>query len=168
MEWRTLSPDTRSVAEIVRLLELEPLPQEGGYFRRIGASETRIAGSDRREQATILFLLGAGDFSALHRLDVDETWRHEAGDGVELWSLGSAGAAEVRRVGADSRRGEVREHRIPAGTWQGARLVAGGGWALVTCVTEPEFEWDGFELGDRAALQAEWPRWAAEIAALTR
>lgn len=168
MELRLLSPDTHSVAEVVRRLELEPLPHEGGYFRRIEEAEARIAGSSRRARATILFLLGAGDFSALHRLDVDETWRHEAGDGVELWSLGPAGAAEVRRIGADSPCGEVREHRITAGTWQGARLVAGGCWALVTCVTEPEFEWDGFELGGRAALQAAWPRWAAEIAALTR
>lgn len=168
MEHRPLSPDTHSVADVVRLLGLAPLPHEGGYFRRIGESETRIAGSARRARAEILFLLGAEDFSALHRLDVDETWRHEAGDAVELWSLGSDGMAEVRQIGGGGRPGEVREQRVPAGTWQGARVAAGGRWALVTCVTEPEFEWAGFELGERAALQAGWPRWAAAIAALTR
>lgn len=168
MELPRLSPDTHSVAEVVRWLELEPLPHEGGFFRRIEQAEARIAGSDRRARATILFLLGAGDFSALHRLDVDETWHHEAGDGLELWLFGPAESAELRRIGAGDQPDAGHAHRVPAGTWQGARLVVGGRWALVRCVTEPEFDWGGFELADRAALQAAWPRWAAEIEALTR
>ncbi len=52
--------------------------------------------------------------------------------------------------------------------WQGTRLLAGGRWALVSCVVTPEFTWDDFELGDRATLIERYPGFTAEITALTR
>lgn len=160
-----LSPATHDAGEVIRLLGLEPLPAEGGHFRRV-AQGGPLAGADgRRSEATIWFLLAAGEISALHRLDVDETWRWVAGDAVELWQLSPDGLSGWRTL---ARGGAVAGVTVPAGVWQGARLAAGGRWALVACVTTPEFRWDGFELGGRAALTAAFPGAAAEIAALTR
>jgi predicted cupin superfamily sugar epimerase len=57
---------------------------------------------------------------------------------------------------------------IFAGTWQGTRLVAGGRWALLTCVVVPGFAWDAFELGDRDVLSARYVALTQDIAALSR
>jgi hypothetical protein len=61
----------------------------------------------------------------------------------------------------------------PAGHWQGARLAGGAhspverAWCLVNCVVTPGFEYEDFEMGERAALLAAYPQHAALVRALT-
>ena len=60
---------------------------------------------------------------------------------------------------------------VPAGGWQGARLVPEGqtdGWALLSCAMTPAWMEGGFELGRRAELEREFSAAAGLIAALTR
>ena len=57
---------------------------------------------------------------------------------------------------------------VAAGVWQGSRVAAGGAWALASCVVAPEFRWEDFELGERAALAASYREFGDGIAALTR
>ena len=57
---------------------------------------------------------------------------------------------------------------IPAHTWQGTRLVAGGRWAVVSCFVAPEFRWSDFTLADHDILAKEYPAHAVEIRALVR
>ena len=62
---------------------------------------------------------------------------------------------------------------VPAGSWQGARLAGGPhlpdrrAWALVSCVVTPGFDFADFEVGERAALFAEYPQHGEIIAQLT-
>jgi len=56
---------------------------------------------------------------------------------------------------------------VPAGTWQGARLAADEGAALLGCTAAPGFDFADFAAGARAELQRRWPAFAAVIAALT-
>jgi hypothetical protein len=74
----------------------------------------------------------------------------------------------VLRLGADLVAGERPQAVVPAGTWQGARLVAGGRWALLGTTVTPGFDAADFELGRRADLVARWPGHRALIEALTR
>jgi predicted cupin superfamily sugar epimerase len=175
--------------KIVATLGLAPLAHEGGYFRQTWRSE---AGS------AIYFLLTPEDFSALHRLRrADETWHFYAGDTVQHAMLGAGdAAARLTTLGSDVLAGETPQLLVPAGVWQGARLVPGGGpdglaglppsprlrragtagpstslragWALVGCTLTPAWDDKDFELAGRAALEREFPGAAALIRALTR
>lgn len=171
-----LDPATWSAAAVARALALEPLPREGGWFRRTYASELAISagslpsiyGGPRRTASAILALLTPDGFSALHRLASDEVWCFHGGDPLESLRLHPDGSGEWVALGLDLAAGQHPQDVVPAHDWQGTRLRAGGRWALVSCVVTPEFVWDDFELGECEALRERYPAFAEGIAALTR
>jgi predicted cupin superfamily sugar epimerase len=142
---------------VAELLGLEPLPGEGGLFRR-----THI---DAHSSA-IYYLLLAPDFSAVHRLSATETYHWYAGAPLRLLLLDADGRVTEPVLGPDLTAGQRPQIVVPAGTWQGSSPA--GEWSLVGTTTAPPFEWAGFELGERAALTAGYPEAADRIAALTR
>ena len=152
----------------MRLLRLEPLDQEGGFFRRTAESALVLPGSGRRAFSVIYSLLTPAGFSALHRLAADEIWCFHAGDALESLRLSPDGRGEWVKLGLDVTVGERPQDVVPAQFWQGTRLKAGGRWAFVSCVVAPEFVWGDFELGHREVLTAAWPAFAEGITALTR
>jgi predicted cupin superfamily sugar epimerase len=162
-----LSPETHTAEQVIKLLRLEPLAQEGGFFRR--EAEARTRGPDgRRHWSTIYFLVTSKGFSAMHRLKGDEIWCFHAGDAVESLRLHVDGRGEWVRLGLNTGAGERLQDVITPGTWQGTRLADGGRWALISCTVVPEFVWGDFELGDRVSLSASYAAFAGDIAALTR
>lgn len=144
-------------AEVGELLGLEPLPDEGGMFRR-----THI---DAHSSA-IYYLLITPDFSALHALNATETYHWYAGSPLRLLLLHPDGRAEEPVLGPDLAAGERPQVVVPAGTWQGS--TSAGEWTLVGTTTAPPFDWTGFRLGARAELTAGWPGVATRISCLTR
>jgi len=160
--------------EIRALLDLAPHP-EGGFFRETyraaealpaGALPARYGG-DRALGTAIYYLLAPDAFSALHRLRSDEVFHFYAGDPVEMLLLAAGGRGEVLTLGGDLAAGQRPQHVVPAGVWQGARLRAGGAWALLGTTVAPGFDFADYEAGARAALQRAWPAFAPLIAALT-
>jgi len=126
--------------ELIDALGLQPHP-EGGYYVETWRAD---AGGDGRAAATaIYFLLEADDRSHWHRVDADEVWLHHAGAAVRL-SIATDATAVDHVLGSDVAVGERPQVRVPAGAWQSAVPI--GGWALVSCVVVPGFEFDGFEL----------------------
>lgn len=167
MSDRELTPEHYSAAAVVALFRLEPLAEEGGFFRR--TAESGGASPDgRRAYSVIYFLLTPDGFSAMHRLTADEIWCFHAGDPVESLRLVPGGSGAWVRLGLNPARGEFPQAIVQAQTWQGTRLVPGGRWALLTCMVAPEFRWADFELGDRRALTASYPEFSEGIMALTR
>jgi predicted cupin superfamily sugar epimerase len=57
---------------------------------------------------------------------------------------------------------------VPAGVWQGERLVEGGKLALFGCTVTPGFDFADYESGSYAELAAKWPAEAERIRKLTR
>jgi predicted cupin superfamily sugar epimerase len=145
-------------ADVIRALDLSPLPEEGGFFRETYRSAHSTA---------ILYLLDAASCSLFHRLAHDEVWHFHAGDPVELWLLRPDGTGERVVIGADLAAGHVPQAICPAGTWEAARLVAGGRFALMGCTVAPPFRPEVFETARRDALLSAYPGFAAEVAALT-
>ena len=143
--------------DIVRLLELEPLPEEGGLFRQ--------AFKDANSTA-IYFLLAGDDFSALHLLTGPEVYHFYAGAPVDLVQLHPDGTAETVVLGTDLVAGQRPQAVVPAGVWQGSSSQ--GEWSLLGTTMAPSFDWDGFQLGDRAVLSEAYPQAAEAIARLTR
>jgi predicted cupin superfamily sugar epimerase len=143
--------------QVAELLGLEPLPDEGGLFRR-----THI---DAHSSA-IYFLLIAPEFSAMHRLAATETYHWYAGSPLRLLLLDDDGRVVEPVLGPDLAAGQRPQIVVPAGTWQGSSSA--GEWSLVGTTTAPPFDWAGFELGERAALTERYPAAAGRIASLTR
>jgi predicted cupin superfamily sugar epimerase len=164
---KNLSPDHLTAWDVVRLLKLEPLDQEGGYFRRTGEAATVPPGG-KRAWSMIYFLVTPDGFSAMHRVAGDEIWTFHAGDPLESLRLKPDGTGEWVKLGLNLAHGERPQDVVPAQTWQGTRLAPGGRWALVTCVVAPEFRPGDFELGGCEALGADYPAFADGIRALTR
>ena len=157
---------------LISKLGLSPLPGEGGFFARTWTSAETLA-DGRSCGSAILFLMTRTDFSALHRLGMDEIWHFHAGDPAELTLLGPvAGLCRTLVLGPDAGGAHVPQALVPAGTWQGARLCPGDagsrGWALFGCTVSPAWDDKEFELGERASLIMEFAAHAERIRALTR
>ncbi|MGW1953440.1 cupin domain-containing protein [Streptomyces sp. NPDC001920] len=152
--------------DLVAHYRLEPIPREGGLFRRTWEGPEQ---SDGRPQGTaIVALLTADDFSALHRLPSDEVWHFYLGDPLELLLLAPDGTSRTAVLGPGVLHGQHVQLTVPAGTWMGARVQAGGSWTFFGCTMAPGFTYEGYEHGDLAELTARYPREAARIAALCR
>jgi predicted cupin superfamily sugar epimerase len=164
-----------TAADVKRLLKLEPLGIEGGFFAEtFRARETLAAGAlpgldaPRQLASAIYYLLEPGTFSALHRLRSTEIYHFYLGDPVEMLLLGPGEGGCVVRLGSDLAAGLWPQIPVPAGTWQGSQLAAGGQWALLGTTMAPGYDPADFELGQRADLIARWPGQRAMIEALTR
>ena len=172
------SSSTHSAEDVIAALKLEMLDQEGCYFRRTAESGVWVlpastaAGEKDKQQtraySVIYALFTPESFSALHRLSTDEIWCWHAGDLLESLRLHPDGRGEWVKLGPNLMGGQHPQDIIGAGVWQGTRLVAGGRWALVSCIIAPEFQWQDFELAERDALVASYPSWEDGIVALTR
>ncbi len=130
--------------QLIRELQLAPHP-EGGYFRRVYASDTSVEanGLSRPALTAIRFLLARGQVSQWHRIDADECWHWQEGDALELLEFDPDTAALKTTILDRSGQGAPL-HVIPAGRWQAARPL--GAYTLVACTVSPGFVWDGFEL----------------------
>ena len=167
---------TAEARRVIELLGLEPLPLEGGYFRRTYESGIWLdmdgpegEGRRRRRSATaIYYLVTPESFSAMHRLASDEIFHFYTGDPVEMLKLYPDGTGEVVTLGPDLDRGMTPQVVVPRGVWQGTRLVPGGRFALLGTTVSPGFEYEDYEPGDREALAGQYPAYRTLIEALTR
>jgi uncharacterized protein len=130
-------------ADLIRTLDLSPHP-EGGWYRETWRGRANDGG--RAVGTAIYYLLVDRSPSRLHRVDADEVFHWYAGDTVELLRLGLDGESDVVRLGAAVVTGDTPQTVVPAGWWQGLRVVAPAGWALLGCTVSPGFEFGGFEL----------------------
>jgi predicted cupin superfamily sugar epimerase len=131
-----------TAAAIIERLGLERHP-EGGWFRETWRADA--APGERASATAIYFLLDAGERSHWHRVDAAELWLWHAGDPLILSiAPGEQGPVERVTLGPDVLAGQAPQALVPPGCWQAAEPA--GGWALVSCVVSPGFEFSGFEL----------------------
>jgi len=156
--------------EIKTLLKLEPLPVEGGYFRRTYASQSGIdlPRGPRPLSTAIYYLLESGAFSEMHVLDCDEIYHFYLGDPVEMLQLLPDGRSALFTLGPDLPAGHHVQLVVPAGVWQGTRLIGDGQVALLGCTVTPGFDPAGYRNASYAELAEKWPAEAERIRALTR
>lgn len=158
--------DDHVLEDLIRAYELQPLPPEGGWFRRTGAGNEDATG--RPAWSSILLLLTEAHFSGLHRLPHDELWFFHRGDPLELLLLDPHGQAHAAVLGPVHEAGEHLQYRVPAGWWMGARPAPGGDWTLAGTYMYPGFHPSDYEGGDAAELVATYPDAAEQIRALCR
>lgn len=162
-----------SAEELIRLLHLEPLPREGGWYRETYRSALDLPAhvlaplyrAARAAGTAIYYLLTPDTFSALHRLPTDEIFHFYLGDSVEMLQLGPSPEDRGRIVtlGSDILVGQQVQTVVPAGVWQGSRLSAGGAFALMGTTMAPGFDFADYKAADRDALIAAFPDFAERI-----
>ena len=119
--------------EIIARLGLQPHP-EGGHYREMFRANDRPRGAG----TAIYFLLKAGERSHWHRVDAAELWIWNDGHPLTLL-IHADGKTQDHRLAPDT-----PQVLVPAGAWQAAEPRHG--WALVSCVVTPGFDFAGFEL----------------------
>ena len=156
--------------EIKALLKLEPHPVEGGWYRRTytSAGTVELPRGVRAQGTAIYYLLEAGTFSEMHMVASDEIFHFYLGDPVEMLLLHPDGSSAVLTFGPDLQAGQLPQIVVPAGVWQGERLVEGGKVALFGCTVTPGFDFADYRSGNYAELAAKWPAEEARIRRLTR
>lgn len=165
----------RTQEQWIEELDLQPHP-EGGWFREVyRASESiphtalpeRFTG-ERSFATSIYYLLGPGDFSALHRIRQDEIWHFYDGSPLVVEVIHPDGAAEQLNLGRDVTAGELPMGVVPAGSWFGARVATDDGYSLVGCTVAPGFDFEDFEMPPRDELLDKYPQHHELIERLTR
>ena len=161
--------------EIKALLGLEPHPVEGGWYRRTYTSRGLVSldRGTRAQGTAIYYLLESGTFSEMHVLQSDEVFHFYLGDPVEMLQLLPDGGSAVFTLGPDVAAGQHVQLVVPAGVWQGTRLIDGGKTgagkvALLGCTVTPGFDFADYQSGSYAELAAKWPAEAERIRKLTR
>jgi predicted cupin superfamily sugar epimerase len=162
--------------EVIKKLDLRPLPDEGGYYRQTYKSDmefpTNGFGIDldsmRRISTAIYFLETPDGFSALHRVRSDEVYHFYAGDSVDMIQIDDSGILSRFILGSDILNNQSPQLVVPKGKWQASRLKAGGRWALMGSTVAPGFEFEDFELADRDRMLLQFPQLSQDIRSFTR
>lgn len=159
-------------AQWIEKLQLQAHP-EGGYYRETYRSALSLPESvlpaafsgDRSVCTGIYYLLQAGDCSRLHRIASDEMWHFHAGGTLAVHVIDPTGDYQCLSLGLSA--GAVPQQVVPAGAWFGAEPSPGTDYVLVGCTVAPGFDFADFQMADRAALLAAYPRHAGLIRRLT-
>ena len=163
--------------EVIKKLNLKPLPEEGGYYRETYRSNdkglpTSLVGIDKpgkRNIATaIYYLVDEESFSALHKIKSDEIFHFYAGDTVEMFQIDTNGKGRIIELGSNFMDGQEPQVLVTRGHWQGLRLKKGGRWALLGTTVSPGFEFEDFEVGKRDSLLKAFPQHTDHIMRFTR
>ena len=156
--------------QIKTLLKLEPHPIEGGSFRQSWASagSLHLPRGTRAQGTAIYYLLEQGQFSEMHVLDSDEMFHFYLGDPVEMLQLHPDGSSAIVVLGQDLAAGQQVQVLVPAGVWQGTRLIDDGKLALLGCTVVPGFDYADYRNASYEELAAKWPDQTERIRALTR
>lgn len=154
------------VDKIIELLDLKPLPSEGGFYRETYRSDERNL-HQCSLTTSIYYLLTQETRSAMHRLPSDEIFHFYLGDPVAMLRLYPDGDATVVTLGNDLAAGQSPQILVPHGVWQGARLAEGGRFALLGSTVSPGFEFADYVAGNREQLIKQYPDQADLIRHLT-
>ncbi len=149
--------------EIIHKLDLKPHP-EGGYYRETFRSSESIG--DYQLGTAIYFLITADNVSHFHRIQQDELWFHHYGATLEIHLL-KDGKHNILPLGTLDKSAEPYQI-VPKNIIFGSSLKPSEkGFALVSCVVIPGFEFKDFELFSYEQLLQDFPNCTEIIRKLT-
>lgn len=157
--------------DIIKSLNLVPLPGEGGYFRETFKSAEMLIGSclpqfykqERSLTTCIYYMITRESFSAMHALPTEEIWHFYLGNPVEQLQLLPDGTGRKIRIGSNILEGHQPQVIVPAKAWQGTRLVEGGEFALFGTTMSPGFEFQDYTPAIKEDLIKQYPLFKNEI-----
>lgn len=157
---------------IIELLELEPHPIEGGFFRETYRSRATYdsdpSQGGRSIGTAIYFLITPETFSEMHMLPTDEVFHVYTGGPARMLQLFPDGGSRRFVMGRNLERGERPQLVVPAGVWQGTLLEPGVDFVLLGATMAPGFDYRDYVQGERSNLLDRYPGEADLITRLTR
>lgn len=159
--------NTEIMEEINRLkakFNLRPHP-EGGFFGPGYRSQEFIKSDGlhprykgpRNLYSSIYFMVTPDHASKFHRLQTDEMWHFYKGDPIVLHLISEGGKYATQTLTNENGK-EHFQFLVRKNTWMAAECVGvHHQYALVANTLAPGFEYDDFELADRAQLMEQFP-----------
>ena len=139
------------------ILEKHP---EGGWFSECYPSKDFSNG--RPFGGSIYFLLGSGEISHFHQIDCEEIWYHHEGCGMKITVITQDGISQ-HLLGSDMDKGENVMVVIPKGAIFAAENLDPAGYTFVSCVTIPQFTYEGFRLVGQQEIKELCPETCEDI-----
>lgn len=150
------------IAELVHTLQLQPHP-EGGYYRETYRSVLKNE-ENQSLMTSIYFLLTSDSPSHFHRIQSDENWYFHEGNPLSIHLLTDNGL-ETIQLGLDLANNQTPHALVKGNTIFGSEIQAADGYALVSCVVSPGFDFSTFELFTKEDLL---PQFAAHSILIER
>jgi predicted cupin superfamily sugar epimerase len=164
--------------EIIKVLNLQSHPIEGGFFRETYRSAATVPdehlppgyrGRGPRSLGTaIYYLLTSETFSEMHRLPTEEVFHVYLGGPARMLRIDPDGTRREIVLGSDVLGGHSPQVVVPPDVWQGTMLEPGVDFILLGATMAPGFDYADYEQGRRADLVARYPHAAELIEKLTR
>lgn len=151
---------------LVQNLELLPHP-EGGFYKETYRSPESIQteAGDRNLMTSIYFLLTSDHVSRFHRIKSDEHWYFHEGSSLTIHLLNNQGHEKLD-LGPLSQKSKPY-HLVLANTIFGSSIEEQDGYALVSCVVAPGFDFKDFKLFTAEELLLDFPNHSDIIKQLT-
>ncbi len=131
---------------------------EGGYYAPMYRSEhtIQIRNTTRQLYSSIYYLLLSGQTSCFHRLSTDEIWHFYDGCPMVIHELNRDGTYKYTIFGKDCPE-PCFQYLIKAGTWFAATPLLEDSFTLIGCTLSPGFDFQDFEIAERAYLIETFP-----------
>jgi len=161
--------------KISNKLQMQPHP-EGGYFKETYRSKGIINKSNlgnefsgkRNYSTAIYFLLPSGTFSAFHKIKQDEIWHFYKGSPIKLHIISEKGDYTNIIIGNNLEYSQSPQFIVKANDWFAAEVIEDDTYSLLGCTVSPGFDFNDFELAERATLTSKFPQHISIITKLTR
>ncbi|CAK8712092.1 DUF985 domain-containing protein [Candidatus Electrothrix laxa] len=141
--------------DIITLLNLEPHPTEGGYFRRTYESDLRYdtENGSRKILTSIYYMLTKDSpVGFLHKNKSDIIHFHQLGAPIKYMIVSPNGVLSEKILGPNIAHGETLQLLVPGGWWKASRICAGD-YALISEAVSPGFEYADNEIATEDQIQ---------------
>jgi predicted cupin superfamily sugar epimerase len=152
------------VEELVETLKLLPHP-EGGYYKETYRSIEKNQ-KDLSLMTSIYFLLTSESPSRFHRIQSDEHWYFHEGDPLSIHLL-VKNKLKTIHLGLDLTKNQTPHALVKGNTIFGSEIENANGYALVSCVVSPGFDFSTFELFTKEELFQDYSKYEEVIDRLT-
>ncbi len=165
LEEHTIKNRNKKIAALIQKHKLCQHP-EGGWFHQTFKSENLVVGYDeglklyknesRAAGTSIIYLLEAGDYSAWHTVQSDETWIFQDGDPLLLRII-DKNTAKLQEIILGLTSGKL-QYTVKAGHIFSAEPL--GRYSLTACVVTPGFDFKDFKLIIKNLFLENFPQYA--------
>ncbi|WP_143962865.1 cupin domain-containing protein [Litoribacter populi] len=153
------------IIELIKSLNLQPHPEGGFYAETYRSGEEMESANGKRNLATsIFFLLTAENVSKFHKIKSDEMWFFHEGNPLTVHLLNEGEYSKLHLGPVDDEEFKPFQ-MVPAGTIFGSTVEEG--YALVSCVVAPGFDFEDFKLFSYEELIHTYPEYMQVIKKLT-
>ena len=145
--------------DIIKSLDLEPHPSEGGYFKRTYTSEIETAcpAGTRKTLSSIYYLLtDDSPIGYLHKNKSDIIHYFHSGSAITYLIIHPDGQLETKILGNDLSKGQTPQFVVKSGCWKASELTEGE-YGLLSEAVSPSFEYEDMELATKNIIQKQFP-----------